>query len=112
MRLSSLVLVAAVIASVEARCYPGTVGDYGLSTDGAAEAVDGFCDRDLAGYFTQGQTKYKCLQLSKNKVELWVGWRGRGSWSLNSHDCKTRLREEINGCALGGESMIADWFFR
>lgn len=74
--------------------------------------IDEFCNNDLAGYFTEGQTKYRCLQLSKNKVELWVGWKGRGGLSLNSKDCQIRLKNEINGCTLGGESVIADWYFR
>ncbi|KAI0568824.1 hypothetical protein Alg130_11923, partial [Pyrenophora tritici-repentis] len=98
---------------IEAGCYTLTTGDYGLTVDGADALVDNFCNIDLAGYFNKGQTKYRCSQLNKNlKVEFWVVWMGHGGLTLNKEDCKMRLHEEINHCRLGGESVVADWFFR
>tara|TARA_R110002003_G_scaffold1624_2_gene23300 strand:- start:2448 stop:2621 length:174 start_codon:yes stop_codon:yes gene_type:complete len=47
-----------------------TTDMYDQSTDGVDEEIDNLCARDLAGYFTEGQTKYHCLQLPKNKVEF------------------------------------------
>jgi hypothetical protein len=97
---------------VQAKCDTLTTGGYGLSMANADVNVDKLCDDGLAGYFTEGQTKYGCSQLSRNKIEFWTGWKGQGALSLDSEDCKMRLKNEINGCSLGGESVVADWFFR
>ncbi|KAH7394628.1 hypothetical protein BKA66DRAFT_389669, partial [Pyrenochaeta sp. MPI-SDFR-AT-0127] len=86
MRLYNLVVIAPVVTIVQAACYKMTTGMYGQNMDGADAVVDKLCDDDLAGYFTEGQTKYRCFQLPKNKVELWVGWKGRGGLTLNSKD--------------------------
>jgi hypothetical protein len=112
MRLDHLFVIAPVIATVQARCYGMTVDMYGQMMIGADAVVDESCTHDLAGYFTEGQTKYHCLQLTSNKVELWVGWKGRGGLTLDTADCKKRLMDEIKGCTLGGESVVADWYFR
>jgi hypothetical protein len=112
MRLQYLVTIASVVTGIQARCYGTTTGMYGQSMTGAAAAVDEYCTDSLAGYFTENQIKYGCLQLSQSKVEFWVGWSGHGSWTLSSDDCKQRLKSEINGCRLGGDNVVADWFFR
>lgn len=96
----------------QAACYGLTTDMYGQSTDGVDKEIDNLCAHDLAGYFTEGQTKYHCVQLPKNKVEIWVGWNGSGGLTLNSEDCTTRLKNELNGCVVGGESAVADWHFR
>ncbi|KAH3938397.1 hypothetical protein HBH98_248290 [Parastagonospora nodorum] len=112
MRLKDLLAVTTVITLVQARCYGTTTSMYGQSMTGAGIAINDFCAHDLAGYFSESQTKYRCLQLSKNKVEFWVAWKGRGGWTLNSEDCMLHLTNEINGCTLGGENVEADWAFR
>jgi hypothetical protein len=68
MRLDHLFVIAPVIATVQARCYGMTVDMYGQMMIGADAVVDESCTHDLAGYFTEGQTKYHCLQLTSNKV--------------------------------------------
>jgi hypothetical protein len=73
MRLYHLIVVTPVIAIVRARCYGMAVGMYGQRMIGVDAVVDESCTHDLAGYFTKGQTKYNCLQLTSNKVEFWVG---------------------------------------
>jgi hypothetical protein len=112
MRLNHLIVMAPVITIVRAGCYGMTADMYGQSMSGAEAVVNEFCTQELDGYFTEGQTKYHCLQLRRNKVEFWVGWRGRGGLTLDSADCKKRLMDEIKGCTLGGESVVADWYFR
>lgn len=112
MYLHGLAIVTSLITIVQATCYTPKTGEYGQSMSGADAKVDESCKFDLADYFTEGQTKYRCHQLPHNKVEFWVGWRGRGGWTLDSEDCKQRLKNEIYGCPFGGESVIADWYFR
>jgi hypothetical protein len=46
------------VTMVHAKCYDLTTGIYGQTVQGAAEQVDDFCDHYLAGFFTEGQTKY------------------------------------------------------
>ncbi|OAL42853.1 hypothetical protein IQ07DRAFT_593575 [Pyrenochaeta sp. DS3sAY3a] len=94
MRVYSLISIAPAVSMVQAGCYVASTGLYGQSMKGADAAADHFCDDDLAGYFTEGQTKY------------------RGGLSLNIDDCKKRLKDEINECSFGGESTVADWYFR
>jgi hypothetical protein len=112
MHLHYLSGILPAIVLVQAKCYIPTVGGYGLSWADADANVDKLCDSDLAGYFTESQTKYACFQLPRNKMEFWVGWKGHGALSLDSGDCKLRLKKEIHGCDLGGESVVADWYFR
>jgi hypothetical protein len=101
------------VTMVHAKCYGLTPGIYGQTFQGAAEKVEDFCDHYLAGFFTEGQTKYQCLDLQQNvKAEFWVTWMGSGDLPLNSQDCKIRLKNEINKCTAGGESVVADWYFR
>jgi hypothetical protein len=112
MRFSNLVVTSSAAAVTQATCYVGTVADYGLIMDGADAVVEKLCSNDLASYFDEGQTKYHCLQQSYYKIEFWVRWTGYGGLSLKSDDCKKRLRDEIDGCTNGGESTVADWYFR
>jgi len=98
---------------VQAKCYEITTGMYGQSVEGADAVVADLCEDSLAGYFVEGQAKYRCHELRPNlKAEFWVTWEGRGGMTLDSEDCKMRLRNEISGCSLGGESVTADWSFR
>lgn len=112
MRADYLFSILPATLTVQARCYTLTTGDYGKSMVGADAMVDKLCEDNLAGYFTESQTKYGCVQGSKNKIGFWTGWGGRGALSLNNEDCKMRLKNEINACTLGGESVVADWYFR
>lgn len=112
MRLNHIINILPAVVMVQARRYTLTTGSYGQSMAGADAMVDKLCDENLAGYFTDRQTKYSCSQLSRNKIEFWTGWRGHGALSLNKEDCNMRLKNEINGCSLGGESVVADWYFR
>ena len=52
------------------------------------------------------------VQLTQLEVDFYVQWLGRGSLTLDNEDCKNRLKDEMNGCVSGGESMVADWYFR
>ncbi|KAB2099978.1 hypothetical protein AA0119_g12882 [Alternaria tenuissima] len=114
MRLYSPFTLAVLgVTMVQAKCYTMSGDMYGQSVDGANEVVAEFCDHSLAGYFVEGQAKYRCFQLNQElKAEFWVIWKGRGGITLNSKDCKMRLKNEIVGCTLGGESVVADWYFR
>jgi hypothetical protein len=105
-------IIAPIITVTQAGCYTSTTGMYGQSMSGADAVVAESCTHDLAGYFDEGQTKYRCLQLPTSKVEFWVSWKGAGGLTLDSEDCKKRLMNEIHGCALGGESLVANWYFR
>ncbi|KAH7060977.1 hypothetical protein BKA63DRAFT_225791 [Paraphoma chrysanthemicola] len=96
MRLNCLVTTSSVIAMVRARCYELTTDIYGQSMAGAEAAVGEFCAYDLSGYFTESQIKYRCLQLPRNKVEFWVGWKGNGAWTLNIEDSLIRSSELIS----------------
>jgi hypothetical protein len=96
-----------------ARCYVPKTGTYGNTDEKADEAVNDFCESGLAGYFTEGQTKYRCSWLQQNvKADIWVTWMGSGDLTLDTEDCKLRLRNEIYGCSVGGESTVSDWYFR
>jgi hypothetical protein len=111
--LKPYVVITLGITMARAECYGTAPGISGLTIEGSNAAVGGFCDQYLAGYFTDGQTKYRCLQLQENvKAEFWVAWMGSGGHTLNPEDCKKRLGNEINGCMDGGHSEIADWYFR
>jgi hypothetical protein len=114
MRLHQLSLIFTLGAAVaQAKCYVPKTGTYGNTDDEADAAVNDFCDHDLAGYFTEGQTKYRCSWLQPNvRADIWVGWTGAGGLTLSSDDCKMRLKNEIYGCSVGGESVVADWYFR
>ena len=110
---SFLTLLALGATVVQAKCYGMRSDMYGQSVDGADAVVAEFCDHSLAGYFAEGQVKYRCHELHQNlKAEFWVTWKGHGSMTLNSEDCKMRLKNEISGCSLGGESVVAAWSFR
>lgn len=112
MHLYSFIILAPTVTMVRAACYSTTTGMYGQSMEGASAAVDQFCNNGLASYYTKGEIKYRCIQLPRNKVEFWIGWAGKGGLTLKNEDCKMRLKNEINGCTLGGESVVADWYFR
>ncbi|KAF2848320.1 hypothetical protein T440DRAFT_366507, partial [Plenodomus tracheiphilus IPT5] len=86
MYLHSILILVSTLFMVQASCYVGTTGDYGQSMDGADAAVDRFCENDLAGYFTKGETKYHCIQLPKNKIEFWVSWTCKGGLTLKGED--------------------------
>ncbi|KAF2843974.1 hypothetical protein T440DRAFT_363495, partial [Plenodomus tracheiphilus IPT5] len=86
MYLHSILILVSTLTMVQASCYVGTTGAYGQSMDGADAAVDRFCENDLVGYFTEGETKYRCIQLPKNKIEFWVGWTGQGGLTLKGED--------------------------
>jgi hypothetical protein len=97
----------------QAKCYMPKTGTYGNTDKKAEAAVNDFCDHGLAGYFMNGQTKYRCSWLQqKVKADIWVAWMGPGDLTLDSEDCKRRLKDEIYGCSVGGESTVADWYFR
>lgn len=102
-----------ILGTVQAGCYSG-----GASWDNekgrATATVSAVCyGHIIGGFFNEGQTKYYCVQLTDNKKgEFWVGWKGRGGLTLNDDDCVLRLTNEIGGCSHGGESTIADWYFR
>ena len=103
-----------ILVTVQAGCYGGLTGIGWPDRYGAHAFVDQICNSGgVSGYFNQGQTKYRCHQPgSAVKQEFWVGWRGRGGLTLNDVDCKLRLKNEIEGCGFGGESTVADWYFR
>jgi hypothetical protein len=101
------------VTIAQAGCYIPKTGTYGNTDDQADAAVNDFCDHGLAGYFTERQTKYRCSWLQQNvKADIWVAWMGSGDLTLNSEDCKMRLKDEVYGCSVGGESTVADWYFR
>ena len=52
------------------------------------------------------------VQLTQLEVDFHVQWLGRGSLTLDNEDCKNRLKDEINRCVSGGESIVADCYFR
>ncbi|KAK7187150.1 secreted protein [Paraphaeosphaeria sporulosa] len=99
---------------MKAVCYSADAPWWGSFQDAANAAVDQHCNSGgVSGYFAQGQTKYFCIQHSAlQKSEFWVQWKGKGGLTLDDNDCKLRLKNEINGCKWGGESTIADWYFR
>jgi hypothetical protein len=67
MRLHQLSLIFTLGAAIaQAKCYVPKTGTYGNTDDEADAAVNDFCDHDLAGYFTEGQTKYRCSWLQTN----------------------------------------------
>jgi hypothetical protein len=107
MRLHQLSLIFTLVAAVaQAKCYVPKTGTYGNTDDEADAAVNDFCD-------PEGQTKYCCSWLQPNvRADIWVGWTGAGGLTLSSDDCKMRLKNEIYGCSVGGESVVADWYFR
>jgi hypothetical protein len=108
----SLVFTLA-IAAAQAKCYKPKTGTYGNTDDVAEAAINDFCNQGLAGYFTEGQTKYRCSWLQPNvKADIWVAWMGPGDLTLSSEHCTMRLKNEIYGCSVGGESVVADWYFR
>jgi hypothetical protein len=99
-----------------AGCYSG--GQNWISEgnrNSARGAARDLCNYGvLAGWFNSpGYTKTACANLGNGiRVDFAVGWRGSGGYTLNSGDCEYRLTNEINGCGNGGESTIADWFFK
>jgi hypothetical protein len=106
-------IIAAGATTVLAECYVPKWGTYGNTDEKADEAVNNFCESGLAGYFTNGQTKYRCAWLQENvKADIEVKWMGSGDLTLNTEDCKLRLRNEFYGCSVGGHSVVADWYFR
>jgi hypothetical protein len=108
-----LLIVAFGVTVTYAKCYGLTTGDYGQTEHATNEMVDEFCDHELAGYFTEGETKYGCSNLQRDvKGEFWVKWMGSGDLTLDTEDCKLRLKNEVNGCKAGGASEVADWYFR
>ncbi|KAL2075425.1 hypothetical protein VTL71DRAFT_368 [Oculimacula yallundae] len=112
---STLLALATFATVVSAGCY--TSGE-GFDTDNnrghARRAAIDLCQGQvLSGYFNQGQSKTRCADMDNNKkVDFQVVWLGKGGLTLKPSDCEWRLHNEINGCNLGGESIIADWFFR
>jgi hypothetical protein len=109
---SFLIIIVGATTAL-ATCYVPKIGTYGNTDEKADEAVNDFCESGLAGYFTQGQTKYRCSWLQQNvKADIWVIWMGSGDLTLNTEDCKLRLRNEIYGCSVGGWSVVSDWYFR
>jgi hypothetical protein len=114
MHLHTIIAVLAPgIITVQAGCYSG--GPTWYPDQGTAnEFVYSICkSRGISGFFNQGQTKYRCRQMgSDKKFEFWVQWKGPGGLTLHNQDCNMRLKNEINGCGNGGESTIADWYFR
>jgi hypothetical protein len=114
MRLYKRCLIITLCVTIaHAGCYIPKTGTYGNTDKKADAAVNDFCNHGLAGYFTEGQTKYRCSWLQQNvKADIWVAWKGSGDLTLDSEDCKRRLKDEVYGCSVGGETTVADWYFR
>lgn len=118
MKLSIPLVVLASATSAMAGCY--TSGKPYLNDcnkDSFKGAVDDLCDKAvLSGWFNAPRTrKTACANARCNgiKVNLEVEWRGpSGGATLAVSDCKWRLKNEIDGCDKGGESVVADWFFK
>lgn len=108
-----LAILAPVLGTAQAGCYSGGES-WGNEKGGATAAASAICYGGIiGGYFNEGQTKYYCSPLAGNKkAEFWVRWGGRGGLTLNNDDCVLRLTNEIGGCEHGGESTVADWYFR
>lgn len=69
------------------------------------------------GMFTSNyaplQLKAMCPRSGNMGVEFVVQNQNRDTgFDLGDDDCSERLNDEIFGCAHGGESVIAGWYFR
>lgn len=106
-------IMAPAMVTVQATCFRSGP-EWSPTKQIAIDFVNSICNSNgVSGYFPEGMTKYRCKQLRDNvKGEFWVNWKGRGNLSLNDNDCKGGLINEINGCSKGGESTIAQWYYR
>lgn len=116
MKLStSLVILASVTGTMAEGCYSN---GQAWATEGCLNSFKGairdLCnDGVLGGYFNQGANKDACVNCpySGIRVNLQVGWRGRGGLTLKSEDCIKELSKLLDDCYRGGERTIADWYF-
>jgi hypothetical protein len=117
MKLSTPLIILASVTGTIAGCYSSS-GTFIQDCDKNAfrGAVRDLCRGPLSGYFdSPGTNRTICANSPCNNTiaHFTVGWEGRGGGhTLAAGDCELRLNNEINGCNHGGESIVADWFFR
>lgn len=67
----------------------------------------------FTGNYAPLQLKAMCPRSGNMGVEFVVQNQNRDTgFDLGDDDCSERLNDEIFGCAHGGESVIAGWYFR
>lgn len=111
---SSLVILAAATGTMAEGCYGGQAWATEACLNAFKGAIRDLCNNNvLGGYFNQGATKSACANCpySGIRVNLAVGWRGRGGLTIRSEDCIKELSGVLDRCYRGGEFTIADWFF-
>ncbi|KAF2793237.1 hypothetical protein K505DRAFT_244834 [Melanomma pulvis-pyrius CBS 109.77] len=108
-----LAIIAPAIATVQAGCF-GSGPTWDPTKNTAVSVVDQICNSNgVSGFFTSGQTKSRCVNIRDHvRAQFEAQWTGGGSLSLNDGDCKLRLKNEINGCSHGGETITAQWRFK
>jgi hypothetical protein len=117
MKLSTPLVILTSVTGTIAGCYSSS-GTFIQDCDKNAfrGAVRDLCRGPLSGFFDSLNTNRTiCANSPCNNTiaHFTVGWEGkRGGYTLAASDCELRLNNEINGCNHGGESIVADWFFR
>lgn len=110
----STVVVAflAAATNVSGKCFKSGI-KWADSHYAAVIAADRVCTSgQLAGNYTNRETKYVCQWLDVNtKAELSVRLNVWNTHNLSPHECAVRLKNEIIGCERGGKSMIGNFTF-
>jgi hypothetical protein len=108
-----LAIIAPVIVTVQAGCFSGGA-NWDPTKNAALDIVDRICNGGgVSGGFGAGQTKNSCQNMRDNaRAQFEVQWTGGGGQDLNDDECKTRLKNEINGCGHGGETVTGGWRYK
>ena len=117
MKLSTPLVLLASVTSTMAGCYSGGQSWIDECNKNSFKgAIRDLCNNgQLAGWFQNtGTTKTWCANSRCNgiRVDLAVGWRGNGGYTLAAKDCISRLEDEIDNCWQGGESTKYDWYVK
>jgi hypothetical protein len=112
---SLVILTSAVTGAMAEGCYSGgqAWATQACLADFKGAIADHCNSGALAGYFNNNGYKSKCANCLSSgiRVDLGVGWKGPGGYSLNSGDCIRELSDLLDRCYRGGEHTNSNWYF-
>ncbi|CAM1502099.1 Fc.00g040830.m01.CDS01 [Cosmosporella sp. VM-42] len=111
MQLPSFLSLVPLASLALAGCYSGGEG-WGDSKASVQSTLSStLCPQNLAGHFTNAQTKSVCLAIGDGIHANFDVQRKGGEADLSTDDCYFYFNREIDGCGNGGSTGYENWIF-